>query len=114
MRKKAGYSALVLISLATAFFAWRFLRSSSEDAPQGYPLVCAQCDHFFTLDEDGLYTHPKSPTGEGFQCPKCGRLAARIAARCDKCGQWAIMQEGPGGTTSCPKCPKPPPSARNE
>jgi hypothetical protein len=107
MKQKAAYVVLVVISLAAVAFAWRSLRSSSADEPDGYPLVCSKCDHFFTLDEDGLYTHPKSPTGEGFKCPKCSRFGARIAAKCDKCGQWALMEKGPSGTSSCPKCPKP-------
>ena len=104
MNKKLGYAGLVLVFLAVGAYAWHALRSSAEDAPDGYPLVCAHCDHFFTLDEDGLYTHPKSPQGEGFKCPKCSRFGARIAAKCDECKQWRIMQEGPGGTASCPKC----------
>lgn len=106
MNKKAIYAVLVLTSLAAGASGWYFLRSSAGGGGVGYPFLCPHCDHFFSLDEDQVYTHPKSPTGEGFQCPKCGRFGARIAARCDQCGQWVIMQQGPGGASYCPKCPR--------
>lgn len=112
MKQKAIYAALVLASLATVVSAWRLVRSSNLGGMSGYPIACPNCDHLFTLDEEEIYAHPKSPTGEGFKCPKCGKFGAKIAAKCDKCGQWAIMERGPGGTSSCPKCPKPPAAAK--
>jgi hypothetical protein len=107
MRQKLPYAVLVLLVLAAGGWTWYSLKSSASGAPSGYPLVCPHCDHFFTLSEDELHTHAKSPTGEGFQCPKCGKFGAKIAAKCDKCGRWAIMQQGPGGKTFCPKCTPP-------
>lgn len=107
MKKKVVCAALVLISIAAVGYAWHSLGSSGGSDLGGYPLVCSRCSHFFTLDEDELYTHPKSPTGEGFKCPQCGRFGARTAAKCDKCGQWVIMQKGPDGAAFCPKCPRP-------
>lgn len=111
MKTKALYAALVLITLATVVLVWRFFSPADPSGLDGFPIVCPNCDHLFTLDEEELYTHPKSPTGEGFKCPECEKFGARIAAKCDKCGAWAIMQQLPDGTTVCPKCPKPPGAA---
>lgn len=107
MKQKLLCAGLVLLVVVAAGWAWHSFSSSASGAPDGYPLVCPHCDHFFTLSEDELYTHPKSPTGAGFKCEKCGKFGAKIAAKCDKCGRWAVTQQSPDGTTFCPKCPQP-------
>jgi hypothetical protein len=107
MKNKVAGPVLVVVLLASAGWIWYWTRSSAEAGPDGYPLVCTRCDHFFTLDDNALASQPRSPTGEGFKCPRCGRFGAQVAARCDKCGQWTAMQQDAAGTAFCPKCPRP-------
>jgi hypothetical protein len=106
MKKQLACALFLLVAIAAAGYSWYAFGSTSSGGASGFPLVCAHCDHFFALSESELTTHPKSPTGEGFKCPKCGRFGARVAAKCDRCGQWVIMARDASGASYCPKCTK--------
>jgi hypothetical protein len=107
MKQKLPFVILTIIALAGGAWALRSIGSSGIGGISGYPIVCPHCEHFFTLDEDGLYNHPKGSKGEGFQCTKCEKFGAKIAVQCDTCKRWVIPVTAPDGTTYCPKCPRP-------
>lgn len=106
MKNKVAYTVLALVCVVAGAYAWHALLTRRPGCPGGFPQVCTRCDHFFTLSEDELYSHPKSPQGEGFKCPKCNQFGGRTAVKCGTCGKWVVMQETRGAAT-CPKCQPP-------
>lgn len=112
MKQKLAYGLLAVVLVIAVGWSWRSI-SGGGAAASGYPLVCSKCQHFFTLSEDELNTHPRSPEGKGLQCPKCGKFGAKIGVQCSNCGKWYIHEGGRGSAAVCPQCaPKTEPSAR--
>lgn len=108
MKKSVPVILVVVVLLAGGFFTWRsFDSGSSGENISGFPIVCRHCGHFFTIDEENVYTYPKDPGGAGFKCEKCGKFGGTTGVKCTSCGGWFITDRTGGAGTQCPKCAPP-------
>ncbi len=105
---RGAAGVFVIAALAYAGVGvWRGARQSRTSEKDQVILVCATCDAESVLPSAEFRKLKLDPETRGFQCPKCGAVAAQIASvRCAKCGR-AIPPQPRDAPLACPFCQAP-------
>jgi hypothetical protein len=84
-------------------------KKSSEDFPDGIVLLCASCQHGFTIDIGEMGKWQDEHPGEKYPCKSCRKNTTDRAHRCSNadCRQFFLKYIDINGKLGCPVCKKP-------